>query len=283
MVYGMVIRPAMTYGALAWHQPRGLAGINQGPNRTLAPYQNRCLRVITGAYRATPASTLEAEAYVPPLNLYLDSLVARATQRLEDSGMAAKIEGACQAARRNLRAHGQNQRRPCTQYIHPQPLPRGWQSQWTQDGHPARALQSQWVAQWRSRRAPWGELLSRPPNKRNLKLYQGLTKACCSILTQIRTGKTGLAAFLHRRRVPGFSSPNCSCGQGAETPKHILVHCARFQEARSSLTGPRQVDLRHLLCTEEGAQKLSHWWLHNRVLHQFSLARALEIGTEERV
>lgn len=48
-----------------------------------------------GAYRPAPVSTLETEAYVPPLNLYLDSMVARATQRLEDSRMAAKIEGAC--------------------------------------------------------------------------------------------------------------------------------------------------------------------------------------------
>ena len=280
MVYGMVIRPAMTYGAIAWHQPQGITGLHQGLNRTLAPYQNHCLRVITGAYQATPASTLEAETYIPPLNLHLDSLVARTTQCLEDSGMAAKIEGACQAVRRNLRAHGQNQRRPYTQYIHPHPLPRGWQSQWTQDSHPAQTLQSLWVAQWRSRRAPWGELLPRAPNKSNLKLYQGLTKACCSILTQIRTGKTGLAAFLHRRRVPGFPSPRCPCGQGAETPKHLLVHCARFQEARSSLTGPYPVNLRNLLCTEDGAQKLSHWWLYHRILQQFSLARTLELDTE---
>lgn len=95
MVYSMVIRPAMTYGALAWHQPRGNRGLNQGLSGALAPFQNQCLRVMTGAYRATPVSTLEAEAYVPPLNLYLDSMVARATQRLEDSGMAVKIEGAC--------------------------------------------------------------------------------------------------------------------------------------------------------------------------------------------
>ena len=122
MMYGMVIRPAVTYGAIAWHQPRGhdcdglvkliyvsavsslrlgnpsllpfsVAVIlyecahkgdrdndrfNRGLNGALAPYQNQCLRVITGAYRAAPASTLlEAEAHVPPLNLYLVSMVAR--------------------------------------------------------------------------------------------------------------------------------------------------------------------------------------------------------------
>lgn len=66
--------------------------------------------------------TLDAEAYVRPLNFYLDSLVARATQRLEDGGMATRIEGACWENRRYLQAHGQNKQRHFTQYIHPQPL-----------------------------------------------------------------------------------------------------------------------------------------------------------------
>ena len=38
MVYGMVIQPAMTYGAIAWHQPRGQDGLNQGLNGALAPF-----------------------------------------------------------------------------------------------------------------------------------------------------------------------------------------------------------------------------------------------------
>ena len=143
MVYGMVIRSAMIYGAIAWHQPQGQEGLNQGLNGALAPLQNQCLQVMTGAYQAAPESTLEVEAHVPLLNLYLDSMVARATQCLEDSGMAAKIEWACQGAHHYLWTRGQNQRRYFTKYIHPQPLPQGWQSEWTQDGQTAQVLQSQ--------------------------------------------------------------------------------------------------------------------------------------------
>ena len=40
----------MTYGAIAWHQPQGQDGLNQGLNEALAPFQNQCLQVITGAY-----------------------------------------------------------------------------------------------------------------------------------------------------------------------------------------------------------------------------------------
>ena len=89
----------MTYRAIAWHQPQNQDGLNQGLNEALAPFQNQCLQVITGAYQAAPASTLEAEAHVPSLNLYLDSMIARATQRLEDSGMATKIEQTCHEIR----------------------------------------------------------------------------------------------------------------------------------------------------------------------------------------
>lgn len=66
MVYGMMIRPAMTYGALTWHQPQG-DGVNQDFARALAPFHNQCLRTMTSPYRAAPISTPEAEACVPPI------------------------------------------------------------------------------------------------------------------------------------------------------------------------------------------------------------------------
>ena len=42
------------------------------------------------------------------------------------------------------------------------------------------------------------------PRKAALRLHTCLPKARTCVLTQIRTGKIGLAAFLHRCRVPGF-------------------------------------------------------------------------------
>ena len=77
--------------------------------------------------------------------------------------------------------------------------------------------------------------------------------------------------------------PCCSCEQGAETPKHILIYCERFRDARAELEDFGRVDVKRLfLYTEEGARKLSHWWLSHCVLQQFSLASALEIGIEGR-
>ena len=118
--------------------------------------------------------------------------------------MTVKIEWACQEVHCYLWMRGQNQQRYFTKYIHPQPLPQGWQSEWIQDGQTAQVLQSQWESQWRSQRVSWRKLYSQPLGRDNLRLYQGLTKVCYSILTQICTGKTGLTAFLHQRRIPGL-------------------------------------------------------------------------------
>lgn len=58
-----------------------------------------------------------------------------------------------------------------------------------------------------------------------LRLHADLPKPHSSLLTQIRTGKIGLAAFLHRCRVPGFESLACPCGWQWETAKHIVLGC----------------------------------------------------------
>lgn len=70
----------------------------------------------------------------------------------------------------------------------------------------------------------------------------------CSTLIGLRTGKTGLAAFLHWRKVLGYNSPCGPCGSGAsEIPKHILVHFPLFQGDRTGLEDSGRVNLAHLL------------------------------------
>jgi len=47
-----------------------------GPAVKLAKIQNKCLRAIAGAYKATPTSVLETETFIPPLDLYLNERLA---------------------------------------------------------------------------------------------------------------------------------------------------------------------------------------------------------------
>ena len=99
-IYSSVVRPALVYGAGVWHTPgrdsaRGLAA-------KLQPIQNKCLRVVAGAYKATPIKALETETYTPPLDLYLDGRLAAFRDRLANSQVGRSIQEACKVIQRRL-------------------------------------------------------------------------------------------------------------------------------------------------------------------------------------
>jgi hypothetical protein len=58
-----------------------------------------------------------------------------------------------------------------------------------------------------------------------LKKHYGLLKHESSLLTQIRTGKVGLRAFLFERKVPDVATPQCICGKAPETAAHLALDC----------------------------------------------------------
>jgi hypothetical protein len=135
-----------------------------------------------------------------------------------------------------------------------------------------------WTRRWQANTKPdtWDRVL-RPPDPKVLKLHLGLRKAESSVLIQSRTGCIGLAHFLYRVQVPGIESSLCSCTNGIETPRHVLIHCQKERGRREELKercGGR-LDLRKLLDTPEGAKVASRWILRSGRLPQFSLARVL--------
>ena len=105
--------------------------------------------------------------------------------------------------------------------------------------------------------------------RRVIKLHKGLHKAESSILVQARTGKIGLRDFLFKRRVLGFDSPWCDCGQGRETVRHILVFCSRERERREQLVQDlgEPVDTDRMLDTPGKAGIIARWLLHSGRLH----------------
>src|SRR5581483_12363778 len=83
-VYTKCIRSAIAYGASSYHQPTPPGGLSKprGPAKTLAKAQNRSLRIVVGAYKTAPTRCLETEAWVPPLDLYLNKRLADFEDRL---------------------------------------------------------------------------------------------------------------------------------------------------------------------------------------------------------
>ena len=76
-VYNAVVQPAMTFGASVWHSPKQVRKRGTAQVAKLTVLQNKCLRSITGAYRATNTAVLEAESRMMPLDIYLDQAVLR--------------------------------------------------------------------------------------------------------------------------------------------------------------------------------------------------------------
>ena len=82
----------MTYGSIAWHTPGDLMKTKKRVCTKMAVTQNKCLRIVSGAYRATPIKALEVETAVPPIQLHLDRLQAMARLRMMRSGERGVIE-----------------------------------------------------------------------------------------------------------------------------------------------------------------------------------------------
>ena len=63
--------------------------------------------------------------------------------------------------------------------------------------------------------------------------HQGLRKHESSLLTQIRTGKIGLWAFLFERWVPSIATPWYRCSSRAlETAVHLVLDCPELEGPR---------------------------------------------------
>src|ERR1700730_448562 len=111
------------------------------------------------------------------------------------------------------------------------------------------------------------------PTAQVLKLHNGLQKAESSMLVQVRTSSIGLRKHLHRRRVPGFTTAQCTCGGGEETLRHIALVCGQETNRRDCLwlTSGRPVTYRRLTGSPKGAKVFSEWMIKSGRLGQFSL------------
>jgi hypothetical protein len=90
-VYIKCIRSAIAYGASSFHQPTTPKATGpKGPVKVLSKAQNRSLRIVVGAYKTTPVRCLETEAWVPPLDLYLNKRLADFENRLQKQALQSR-------------------------------------------------------------------------------------------------------------------------------------------------------------------------------------------------
>jgi hypothetical protein len=77
------------------------------------------------------------------------------------------------------------------------------------------------------------ERLIEKPEKKVLEYWTRPRKATVSILIQLRTGKIGLGAYLHK--INRRESARCSCDPGNQTVKHVLLECAELNYLRHKM------------------------------------------------
>jgi ribonuclease HI len=95
-------------------------------------------------------------------------------------------------------------------------------------------IQDRWKKQWESERtAQPTKRLVEWPSKKTLRLYECLSKPRSSIMIQMRSMRIALRHFLYK--INEAESDKCPCGEGSQTPRHVLLQCETFGELRKRL------------------------------------------------
>lgn len=260
-VYSAMIRPAITYGSTVWHAPSNTKDAGKNTTEKLAIIQNRCLRVVAGAYKATPIEVLRAETMMPPMQEYLDLLQAKARSRLKDGGQTAFIKKQSKQVAAKLRKRGTAttpntpgsrkhewasditkeitntlplaQPAPWAQETeeYPEQLQRYKASRRQKENIIKKHFADKWQAKWQTfqkahEHDPTAAQAASLSKKERPDIHADLVKAENALAVQIRTEKIGFAQFLHRRRVPTVTSPAYDYGWHSQTAKHVIRHCS---------------------------------------------------------
>jgi hypothetical protein len=87
----VVIRSVLAYELIAWHNMgEGFKGFS----KLLISTQNKCFRIVNGAYKTTPTRYFELKMAIPPFDLYLNKWVANFKHRIKAFEMSQLLRGA---------------------------------------------------------------------------------------------------------------------------------------------------------------------------------------------
>jgi len=134
----------------------------------------------------------------------------------------------------------------------------------------SEALQDDWESIWaRGKHGRYLHSLDVKPDKKTLKAHQNLPRALSSIITQMRTGKIGLRAYLYS--INKAETNQCTCNQGEQTVEHILLRCRKWTAGGQELwAGGRPIlNLRGLLNDPKMSVRAAKMMLKTGLLEQF--------------
>ena len=195
--------------------------------------------------------------------------------------MGDLITGACAGVAARLRRRQRQTRRTRLSAEGPPGADTGayeawWAEQWAPEETPTcDRLQQDWEARWERTRGALirgRQGLGKEPADWPEFSHEGLDRAASSMVTQLRTGKIGLRAFLFQRGVPDIPSPYCQCGE-RETPAHIWTACPLYEQQRAVLPpATTSRDFRAAVMSARRAGGTAGWFLRTGRLREYRLA-----------
>ena len=100
------------------------------------------------------------------------------------------------------------------------------------------------------------------------KIHEGEAKHFSAIITQLRTGKIGLNAYLHS--IKQHDTPECDCGWSNETVGHLLEDCPLYRDTRKAFLGrATMTDAMKLLNERKTLIKAARFMFELNKLDQF--------------
>ncbi|KAJ6032769.1 hypothetical protein N7540_003501 [Penicillium herquei] len=138
-------------------------------------------------------------------------------------------------------------------------------------------VRARWTLEWsRERTGQPNRRLTEVPEKKNLKIFEGLPKHYTSILVQMRSMRIGLKHFLYK--IKEADSDECGCGEGSQTPRHVLLQCPKYIDLRETLINklmaktdlrPSQLDYEAIMSHPQAARYVAEFMIQTGLLGQF--------------